>query len=164
MYKVLFLASWYPSTVDSFDGDFIERHAKAISLLHKVFVVYVVKDPAIKNGKTTVSKEITGNLISFRGYYPYSKFKKGFLEKIHSNYLSFQLHKKIFKIVQDEFGMPDIVHLNVLMKAGIFARWLKKKYPLPYVLSENWTGYYPENKNGFLQKPMFYKKNFKESL
>ena len=158
MYKVLFLASWYPSRVDAFDGDFIERHARAISLFHKVFVVYVVKDPSIKNGKTTVNKEIAGNLISFRGYYPYSKFKSGFLEKIHSNYLSFRLHKKIFKIIQEEFGMPDIVHLNVLMKAGFFARWLKKKYRLPYVLSENWTGYYPENKNGFLQKPALYKK------
>ena len=158
MYKVLFLASWYPSRVDSFDGDFIERHAKAISLFHKVFVVYVVKDSSIKNGKTVVNKEITGNLISFRGYYPYSKFKRGLLEKIHSNYLSFQLHKKIFKMIQDEFGMPDIVHLNVLMKAGIFARWLKKKYGLPYVLSENWTGYYAENKNGFLQKPIYYQK------
>jgi glycosyltransferase involved in cell wall biosynthesis len=158
MYKVLFLASWYPSRVGAFDGDFIERHAKAISLFHKVFVVYVVKDPSIKNGKITVNKEITGNLISFRGYYPYSKFKKGFLEKIHSNYLSFHLHKKIFKMIQEEFGMPDIVHLNVLMKAGIFARWLKRKYSLPYVLSENWTGYYPENKSGYLQKSVLYKK------
>jgi glycosyltransferase involved in cell wall biosynthesis len=144
--------------VDAFDGDFIERHAKAISLFHKVFAVYVVKDSSIKNGKTVVNKEITGNLISFRGYYPYSKFKKGLLEKVHSNYLSFQLHKKIFKMIRAEFGMPDIVHLNVLMKAGIFARWLKKKYRLPYVLSENWTGYYPENKNGFRQKPIFYKR------
>ncbi len=48
MYNVLFLASWYPSKVDPFDGDFIERHAKSISLTNRVFVIYVVKDPSDK--------------------------------------------------------------------------------------------------------------------
>jgi glycosyltransferase involved in cell wall biosynthesis len=158
MFKVLFLASWYPSKVDPFDGDFIERHAKAISLRNQVFVIHVVKDPEIKNGRVTVSKQISENLISFNGYYPYSKSTINFIEKIHSNYWTFRLYNRIFKMIKDEFGMPDIVHLNVLMKAGMFARRLKKKFNLPYVLSENWTGYYPENKKGFLQQPVFYKK------
>ena len=158
MYNVLFLASWYPSSVDPFDGDFIERHAKAISLNNRVIVIHVVKDPSIKNGKVTVNKEISRNLISFRAYYPYSKFKNNFIEKIHSNYWTFRLYKRIFKVIKDEYGMPDIVHLNVIMKAGIFARRLKKKFELPFILSENWTGYYPENKKGFREKPIFYKK------
>jgi len=158
MYKVLFLASWYPSKVDAFDGDFIERHAKAISLTNKVFVIYVVKDPSIKNGKISVDKQISNNLISFRGYYPYSKSKLKWIEKIHSNYRRLKLYKRIFKTIRDEYGMPDIVHLNVLMKAGMFAKKLKRKYKLPYVLSENWTGYYRERKDGFLQQNIFYKK------
>ena len=158
MYKVLFLASWYPSKVDAFDGDFIERHAKAISLTNNVFVIYVVKDPSIKNGKFSVNKQISGNLISFKGYYPYSKSKLKWIEKIHSNYCRLKLYKRIFRTIRNEYGMPDIVHLNVLMKAGIFAKKLKKKYRLPYVLSENWTGYYPERKDGFLQQNFFYKK------
>ena len=68
MYKVLFLASWYPSKVDPFNGDFIERHAKAISLNNQVFAVYVIKDPSIKNGKSSVIKQIEGNLISLTGF------------------------------------------------------------------------------------------------
>lgn len=158
MYNVLFLASWYPSKVDPFDGDFIERHAKAISLRNRVFVIYVVKDPTIKNGQDTVNKEISGNLISYKGYYPYSKSTIKFIEKIHSNYWTFRLYNRAFKMIKDEFGMPDVVHLNVLMKAGIFASRLKKKFKLPYVLSENWTGYYHENKKGFHEQSVFYKK------
>jgi glycosyltransferase involved in cell wall biosynthesis len=157
MYNVLFLASWYPSKVDPFDGDFIERHAKSISLTNRVFVIYVVKDPTIKNRETTVDKEILGNLISYKGYYPYSKSKLKWFEKIHSNLWSFRLYNRIFKTILSEYGMPDIVHLNVLMKAGLFALRLKKKYKLPYVLSENWTGYYPERKDGFRQQSFFYK-------
>ena len=157
MYNVLFLASWYPSKVDPFDGDFIERHAKSISLSNRVFVIYVVKDPTIKNRETTVDKEILGNLISYKGYYPYSKSKLKWFEKIHSNLWSFRLYNRIFKTIVSEYGMPDIVHLNVLMKAGLFALRLKKKHKLPFVLSENWTGYYPERKDGFRQQSSFYK-------
>ncbi len=157
MNKVLFLASWYPSKVDAFDGDFIERHAKCASLYNQVFVVYLVKDPSIKKGKFKVNKQISKNLISYIGYYPYSVFKKGVFEKIHSNLLAKRLFKLIFKNIIMEYGMPEIVHLNVLMKAGLFALSLKKKYKLPYVLTENWTGYYPERKDGYLQKSFFYK-------
>lgn len=157
MNKVLFLASWYPSKVDLFDGDFIERHAKAASLINLVFVVYVVKDTSIKDGKIIVNKEISGNLISYKGYYPYSKSKRKWIEKMHSNFWMFRLQKTIFKKIVEEYGMPEVIHLNVLMKAGVFAWRLHKKYKLPYVLSENWTGYYPERKDGFRQQSFLYK-------
>ena len=157
MNKVLFLASWYPSKVDLFDGDFIERHAKCASLYNQVFVVYVVKDTSIKDGKITVNKQITGNLISYKCYYPKSKSKLKWIEKIHSNIWMLKLQKRIFKKIVDQYGMPDIVHLNVLMKAGVFARWLNKKHKLSYVLSEHWTGYYPDRKDGFQQQTFSYK-------
>ena len=157
MNNVLFLASWYPSKVDPFDGDFIERHAKSISLSNQVYVIYVVKDPSKKNREKTIDKEISGNLISFKGYYPLSKSKLKWIEKLHSNLWSFRLHHRIFKTIVSQYGLPDIVHLNVLMKAGLFALWLKKKYGLAYVLTENWTGYYPERKDGFNQQSSLYK-------
>ena len=157
MTKVLFLASWYPSRVDAFNGDFIERHAKAISLFNKVFVIYVVKDPNLKDGKTEIVKELSGNLISYKAYYPYSSSKVGWLEKLYSNRWSYKLFNQVYKKFVEEYGTPDIVHLNVLMKAGIFARWLKKKYKLPIVLSEHWGGYYKERKDGYLQQSLLYK-------
>lgn len=157
MNKVLFLASWYPSRVDPFNGDFIERHAKAVSINNKVFVIYVVKDQNITDGKTVIEKEISGNLITYKAYYPLSKSQIGWVEKLHSNRWNFKLSNQIYQFIINEYGRPDIVHLNVLMKAGLFAYWLKKKYKLPYVLSENWTGYYPEQKQGYLQKSMWYK-------
>ncbi|HEU5053689.1 MAG TPA: glycosyltransferase [Hanamia sp.] len=158
MHKVLFLASWFPSKVDPFNGDFIERHAKAISLNNQVFVIYVVKDPSIKNGITLVNKQFERNLISFIGYYPKFNSPIRWIEKLHSNYHAVRLQNKIFKTILKEYGMPDIIHLNVLMKAGIFARRLNKKYSLPYVLSENWTGYYPERNDGFLSQDFWYRK------
>ena len=33
----------------------------------------------------------------------------------------------------------DLVHLNICYPAGLFALYLKKKYDIPYIISENWT-------------------------
>lgn len=156
MRKILFLSSWYPSRVDPFNGDFIERHAKCISLTNQVYVIYIVKDPSIKNGKWEIDKKVSPNLITYRGYYP-SKKEYGFLEKFYSNIIYRKIQKKIFKLIRVEYGMPDIVHLNVMMKAGLFARWLKKKYELPFVLSEHWTGYSAERKDNYKEKNPLYK-------
>jgi len=58
-----------------------------------------------------------------------------------------------WKALQSEGWMPDVVQLNVIQKQGLLAMWLKKRYGIPYVIVEHWTGYLPENhtvaKNGF---------------
>ena len=41
--KILWLTSWYPNRMDEFDGDFIQRHAKAVALFCRVHVIFVVK-------------------------------------------------------------------------------------------------------------------------
>ena len=42
--KILWLCSWYPQSADPFDGDFIERQAKALSMYHDVQVIHVVQN------------------------------------------------------------------------------------------------------------------------
>ena len=42
--NILFLSSWYPSRAHTTNGNFIKRHAEAISLKHKLFVLYVQSD------------------------------------------------------------------------------------------------------------------------
>lgn len=156
MANVLFLASWYPGRVGAYDGDFIERHAQCISLYNKVFVVYIAKDPGITDGTPAIEKGSSGNLITYKAYYPYSKSKSGLGEKLYSTLQGFRLFNQVYKKIIEEYGAMDIVHLNILMKAGIYALRLKKKYKLPYVLSENWTGYYKERKDGYLQQSWWY--------
>ena len=47
--------------------------------------------------------------------------------------------------IKRTWGMPDIVQLNVIQKQGLLALWLKKRYGIPYVIVEHWSGYLPEN-------------------
>ena len=41
---VLWLPSWYPNKLAPFDGDFIQRHAKAAALYNDILVIYAVPD------------------------------------------------------------------------------------------------------------------------
>lgn len=50
-----------------------------------------------------------------------------------------------WKALQREGWMPDVVQLNVIQKQGLLALWLKKRYGIPYVIVEHWSGYLPEN-------------------
>src|SRR5215470_17900890 len=55
--RVLWLCSWYPSQIDPFDGDFIQRHAYAAAIFNDVYVIHIAPD---EKGLTTdkVKEEI----------------------------------------------------------------------------------------------------------
>ena len=65
---ILFLSSWYPNNIKPFIGDFIERHAKAVSSLHKVTVVHVIMDDSIEKKEYEISKD--SNLETIFIYLP----------------------------------------------------------------------------------------------
>ena len=46
---ILALASWYPSRVLLDNGDFIQRHLRAISTLNNVTLVHAIKDQNLKS-------------------------------------------------------------------------------------------------------------------
>lgn len=52
--------------------------------------------------------------------------------------------RRQWRALQREGWRPDVVQLNVILKHGLLALWLKKKYGIPYVIIEHWTGYLPE--------------------
>ena len=47
--------------------------------------------------------------------------------------------------LRKEWGVPDVVQMNVLDKNGLLALWLKWRYHIPYILVEHWSGYLPIN-------------------
>ena len=57
-----------------------------------------------------------------------------------------------WKALQREGWMPDVVQLNIIQKQGLLALWLKKRYDIPYVIIEHWSGYLPEN-GAFMKMP-----------
>ncbi len=142
MNYALWLVSWYPNRTDNFLGDFIERHARATALFCKVIVLFITKDEKLKNGKVEIERSIENNLIVYKVYY--GKFLIGRIEKLLSLFKYITLQKKMYAEISSLYGTPTIIHVHVAMKAGLLARYLKRKKNIPYLLTEHWSGYYME--------------------
>ena len=51
----------------------------------------------------------------------------------------------MWRKLKQEWGLPDVVQMNVLDKNGLLAWWLNKCYKIPYIIVEHWSGYLPAN-------------------
>ena len=106
--NILFLSSWYPTRLLPFNGDFVKRHAKSISLYSNVICLHVVRDRKMKN-KFEINESQDQNLHEIIIY-----FNNKFFGKIL--YAYYYLYG--FKYIRKKFGHPDIIHGNVLIPIG----------------------------------------------
>ncbi len=72
----------------------------------------------------------------------------------------FKIGKKIFLEYIEKYGLPDIIHLHTFL-AGELALWVKKKYNIPYVVTEHSTNF--ARKNYSKRQLEFAKRVFSES-
>ena len=54
-----------------------------------------------------------------------------------------------------ENGKPDLVHVHIPYKAGLLGIWLKKRYKIPFIVSEHW-GIYNKIVNDNYEKQNFF--------
>ena len=131
MKNVLFLSSWYPSRVHATLGNFVRYHALAASKYNSINVLYIVADDNVKDYeiKYFQDQELKTTIVYFkRGFFKYLNYFIAFSKGLHflkkNNTLKF-----------------DIVHMNI-MHPGIWqALYLKWRYKIPYIVSENWHGF-----------------------
>ena len=145
--KVLFLPSWYPNRNYLSHGIFIKRHALAISRVADVITLYTCSDATIKNGVFEIQENNEGGLNEIIIYYK----KVNSSIPVFSSSLKFirfiRAYFKGYSIVLAKYGKPNIIHLNVIFNAGIFAYLISKLKNIPLVITEQWSGYFPEDGN-----------------
>ena len=131
MKNVLFLSSWYPSRVHNTLGNFVKYHALASSKYNSINVLYIVADDKVKNYEIDYFKdhEIATTIVYFkRGIFKYLNYLIAFIKGFN-----FLTKKKSIKF--------DIVHMNI-MHPGIWqALFLKWRFKIPFIVSENWHGF-----------------------
>ncbi len=157
MINALWLASWYPGRLDPFNGDFVERHALAVSRYVKLTVIVILKDQSLKANKVLIEKTAHHNLTVYRVYYGTTKMPF-WIESLWSVKTYFKLQKQLYRQIEKETGRPDIIHVQVAMKAGMLALYLKKKYRIPFIVTEHWTGYYPQSQFSIYENNFIYKR------
>lgn len=152
--KILWLASWYPNRIDKFNGDFIQRQAQAASQFCKIKVFHVKKDENLPHGTVESFENESDNLSEHVIYYNSRKTPIGILNKLFS-FIAYNKHyRNAIKAYLKTYGKPDYVHVHVAMNAGVVSTWIKKKWHIPYFVTEHWAGYYHEC------VPSLFNKNF----
>jgi glycosyltransferase involved in cell wall biosynthesis len=130
---IIFLSGWYPSRVFPYNGDFIQRHAEAVSLLHRVTVIHVVTDKKLNKSIEISDTEING-IRTLIAYIRHSVFKP---------LLFFKAFRKLFNMA----GNYDLVHTNILYPAGLVSLFFKLKEGKKYIITEHHTIYHKELRN-----------------
>jgi glycosyltransferase involved in cell wall biosynthesis len=153
--NILFLSTWYPNRLIPTLGNFVQKHAEAVSLKNNVAALFVCSDTNCKTKYEIVEETING-IFTVNVYYKkvgHSFPLVSFFQKVNRY---FSAHKKGLKIIESKFGKIDFVHHNILYRAGIIALYLKKTKDIPYIITENWTGYLPSKKIklGWLEKTL----------
>jgi len=145
MLKVLHIPKWFPTQNAPYDGIFVQRHIEATSSLVNNYVIFAIA----KTQKTWFEL----NVEDKKAFVYYKKEISGiqFFDKIIKIVLYFMALQRAYNCFF-QFEKPSLVHVHVLLRTGIFAYFLQITQQVPYVITEHWTGYLPENKHykGFL--------------
>ena len=106
-------------------------HAQAVCIKNNVNVLYIMPDDQINGYEIDhfIDGDITTTIVYFkRGLIKYINYWLAFIKGYN-----FLINKKKCKF--------DLVHMNIMHPAIWQALYLKWKYKLPYIVSENWHGF-----------------------
>ncbi|MCX6138246.1 MAG: glycosyltransferase [Ignavibacteriales bacterium] len=134
--KVLFLASWYPNRVAKVLGIFVRRKAEAMTGLCDVAVLHVAEDGQMFQPSEFECSDVNGVLTTIVYFRPGGP---GIWGGVLYNIRYFRSYYLGWKLIKQRWGRPNVVHVNVVDRAGYFALFLKKIAGLPYVITEHST-------------------------
>ncbi len=149
--KILFLPRWYPNRFDPMPGLFFQRQAEVLVDSCEVAVLSVHPGKDVPN-RYELDMAWENGVFAVRVYYRIPKKEipvLGRILKIYRYYKANAIGMKMLRTYK-----ADIVHVHVLTRTGVIALINKIRNKTPYIVSEHWSRYFPENKsyNGWFRK------------
>ena len=154
--KILWLCSWYPNKTEPYNGDFIQRHAVAASLLNDIHVIHVAgcaPGSLQQNTEEEISRKegLTEHLIYFRR-------STSFWGRLIAHKKWLRYYRQAVKQYMAVNGLPDLVHVHIPLKAGMAALEIKRKHGIPFVLTEHWGIYNDVAEDNYQKRNRFFKR------
>lgn len=146
---ILYLPRWYPGKQDPMLGLFVKKHAlAAVKAGYRVSVAYAVPDKELPGGSkynTEVKQEGAFTEV-ITAYLSTGGFSGQWRQAV--------AWRKAIKMCVRQSGKPDLVHAHILTRTAIIAALLSILWRIPYLITEHWSRYYPENLQykGWLRK------------
>lgn len=160
--KILWLASWYPDSYEPANGDFIQRHAIAVSKIIPIDLIHVVQ--VGKNINTEADSVFfeKGNLREFIYSFSFKKWGWGWLDKIRYNIYFISYYRTVLNKYSRQYGKPDLIHVHVPMKAGMLAIEFSNHWKIPFIVSEHSSMYDTVAADNFFRRSYFFRSNTKK--
>lgn len=133
---ILHLLSWAPTPENPTLGNFCFRHINSL--------------PATCESVVLMTEEGSGVRVEQSEHYScvFVGVRKSSC-KLLRKWREWKAYQKGLAYVKEHLFAPDLVHLHVVLPLGRVALYWKKRFHLPYVITEHWTGYQPQNRNAF---------------
>ncbi len=144
--KILFVSSWYPTRNNPTHGIFHRHFAESVSDKMNIASIHVCSEENLTN-EIEITSMVSNNVLTLIGYYKKVKSNIPLLSNLLRYSRTNKVYSKLATEIEKKFGKPDLIQLNVVMPAGLFAKKLATKWKIPYIITENWTGYHPEDGN-----------------
>lgn len=155
MNDILWLPSWFPVRHDPFNGDFVERHARAAAQARSIVVLMVVKDPGLAPGTPPeIEDRVYGKNLraSILYYAPFSRH--AWLDRLTAGWRYFSYSFQLIRRYRRQQGRPWAVHVHICWKAGLLAWLCRLFYGWPYYVSEQWSIFSPHARPSFHELPL----------
>lgn len=134
---ILVLPKWWPNAKDPQLGDFIRKQVQSVNELAKVTVLLVEGASA---SAALEAGEVDG-LFVIRSTYVANEHTLGPVRKAINLVRYWRAAKRGWSLVLGERGLPALVHMHILVRPALLARWIKRKHGVPYILSEQSSEY-----------------------
>jgi L-malate glycosyltransferase len=141
---VLIIPNSYPDDQDFLKGIFVEQQATALSKRVKVGVLNIelkklTSFPAYIPPERIISvrKEIPVFKKTSLNYTPFLHWFYKFITPVYA--------VKLYEEYEQQYGKPDIIHAHFSLWSGFAALNLKKKFNVPYIVTEH-SSYFAEKK------------------
>jgi glycosyltransferase involved in cell wall biosynthesis len=110
--------------------------------------------------QTTI--QTSGNLTEIRSYLPFRKTGIKLLDRIAYNLKYFLEYRRLLQKYFTENGYPRLLHVHVPMKAGKLALWAKRKWGIPYIISEQASTYIESAPDYFEKRSRYYQNSVRK--
>ena len=140
--KILFLTRWYPP----YGGIFIERHVEAVALYNELAVLAILPGETSSGLKPVIDDNADQpGFTVIRYFYKPSGCKIRPIASLINLLKFFVLSFAGYRYISRYYGPFDLIHVHILTRAAITAFLLNLLTGIPYIISEHWTRYIPEN-------------------
>jgi glycosyltransferase involved in cell wall biosynthesis len=136
-YRILFLASWYPNRTSNVLGMFVKRKAEALSKLCEISVLFVTQDDSLKDKNYEIEAGYENGVFTVRVYF--KSISSGLAKVLFYNISFLKAHYLGLQTIKRQWGSFDLIHVNVVNRAGFIALLLKKLRGIKYVITEHST-------------------------